>query len=86
MEEYSSTIWNMVPACLMWQIWRQRNTRTFEDVERSVDLLKSLLIGTLSGLVFGVLFNVLPFLISYNLLFFLFDLFVIVSSTVCSLL
>ena len=86
MEEYSSTIWNMVPACLMWLIWRQRNTCTFEDVERSVDLLKSLLIGTLSGLVFGVLFNVLPFLISYNLLFFLFDLFVIVSSTVCSLL
>ena len=44
---HPSTTWNMVPACLMWLIWRERNTRNFEDVERSVDLLKSLLIGTL---------------------------------------
>ena len=39
----------MVPACLMWLIWREQNTRTFEDVEKSVDLLKSLLVGTLFG-------------------------------------
>ena len=45
----SSSIWNMVPACLMWLIWREQNTRTFEDVEKSVDLLKSLLVGTLFG-------------------------------------
>ena len=44
---HSSTTWNMVPACLMWLIWRERNTRPFEDVERSFDLLKFLLIGTL---------------------------------------
>ena len=46
---HSSSIWNMVPACLMWLIWRKRNTCTFEDVEKSIDLLKSLLVGTLFG-------------------------------------
>ena len=33
----------------MWLIWRERNTHTFEDVEKSIDLLKSLLVGTLFG-------------------------------------
>ena len=28
----SSVIWNMVPICLMWTIWKERNQRTFEDV------------------------------------------------------
>ena len=44
--KHSSNVWNM-PTCLMWLIWRERNTRTFEDIKRSVDLLKSLLVGTL---------------------------------------
>ena len=46
---HSSSIWNMVLACLMWLIWRERNTRTFEDIEKSTDSLKSLLVGTLFG-------------------------------------
>ena len=46
---HSSSIWNMVLACLMWLIWRKQNTRTFEDIEKCVDLLKSLLVGTLLG-------------------------------------
>ena len=46
---HSSSIWSMVPACLVWLSWRERNTRTFEDVEKSVDLLKSLVVGTLFG-------------------------------------
>ena len=25
----------MVPICLMWTIWKERNQRTFEDVSRS---------------------------------------------------
>ena len=37
----------MVPACLMWLVWQERNTRTFEDKERILDHLKSLLFGTL---------------------------------------
>ena len=28
---HSSDIWNFVPACLMWTIWKERNQRTFED-------------------------------------------------------
>ena len=37
----------MVPACLMWLIWRERNNHTFEDIVRSIDLLKPILVGTL---------------------------------------
>ena len=29
--------------------WRERNTRTFEDVEKSTNFLKSLLVETLFG-------------------------------------
>ena len=45
----SSNVWNMVPACLMWLIWWERNTHIFEDIERLVDLLRSMLAGTLFG-------------------------------------
>ena len=88
MEEYfgdthSSSVWNMVPACMMWLIWREGNTRTIEDVESLIFSSLCYLGLCLSGLVFGVLCNVFPFLISFKLLLFLFDLFVIVSSTVC---
>ena len=44
---FSSNVWNMIPVCLMWLIWRERNSRMFEDIERPVDLVKSLLVGTL---------------------------------------
>ena len=47
LESNLSTIWNTVPTCLMWLVWQERNTRTFEDSERPLDLLKSLLFGTL---------------------------------------
>ena len=40
-------IWNMVPACLMGLICREYNNHTFEDIVRSVDLLKPMLVGTL---------------------------------------
>ena len=45
--KHSSNIWNMVPACLMWLIWQARNNHTFEDIVRSIDLLKPILVGTL---------------------------------------
>uniref|UniRef100_A0A7N2M2F3 Hexosyltransferase n=1 Tax=Quercus lobata TaxID=97700 RepID=A0A7N2M2F3_QUELO len=44
---HTSNVWNMVPACLMWLIWKERNARTFEDIERPVDCVKSLLLRTL---------------------------------------
>ena len=43
----SSNVWNMVPAYLMWLTWKEHNAQTFEDIERTVDLLKSLLTRTL---------------------------------------
>ena len=45
--KFSSNVWNMVPACLMWLIWRECNSCTFEDIERLEDLVKSLLARTL---------------------------------------
>ena len=33
-------IWIIVSHCLMWCIWRERNSRCFEDIERSIPDLK----------------------------------------------
>ena len=44
---YSSNVWNMIPACLMWLVWKECNARTFEDIERPIDPLKTLLVRTL---------------------------------------
>jgi hypothetical protein len=40
-------VWRMVPRCVMWCIWRERNARHFEDCERSVLDLKLLFFQTL---------------------------------------
>jgi ABC-type long-subunit fatty acid transport system fused permease/ATPase subunit len=32
----SSSVWNLIPSCLIWTIWRERNSRTFENIEVSV--------------------------------------------------
>jgi hypothetical protein len=37
--KHYSDVWNLVPACVMWSLWRERNNRTFEDVELPVDKL-----------------------------------------------
>ena len=44
---HSSKVWNMVPACLMWLVWKECNAQTFEDIERPIDMLKNLLARTL---------------------------------------
>jgi hypothetical protein len=31
---HSSDIWNFVPVCLMWTIWKECNQRTFEDASK----------------------------------------------------
>jgi hypothetical protein len=38
----SAAIWKMVPICLFWCVWKERNNRCFEDLERSLeDILAS---------------------------------------------
>ena len=32
---HSSDVWNLVPLCLMWTVWKERNSRTFEDVSNT---------------------------------------------------
>ena len=34
--KHDSDVWNLVPACVMWSLWRERNKRNFEDVELSI--------------------------------------------------
>ena len=40
--KHSSHIWNLVPLCLTWCIWRDRNRWTFEDMDRLDDQLLAL--------------------------------------------
>ena len=35
--KHNYAIWNLVPSCLMWNIWAERNRRSFEDMEKSLD-------------------------------------------------
>ena len=45
--KHLSIIWNVVPACLMWLVWQERNARIFEDKARTLEHLKCLLFRTL---------------------------------------
>nr|XP_023907629.1 serine/threonine-protein kinase ATM-like [Quercus suber] len=45
--KHSSSIWNLVPLCLMWCIWRERNWRTFEDKDKTDDQLLAFFSGSL---------------------------------------
>ena len=47
-------VWRMVPHCVMWFLWRERNVRHFEDCERFVSALKLLFFQTLYDWVFAV--------------------------------
>jgi hypothetical protein len=40
-------VWRMVPHCIMWCLWRERNAHHFEDCERSIVDLKLLFFQTL---------------------------------------
>jgi hypothetical protein len=38
----SAAIRKMVPTCILWCVWKERNNRRFEDLERSLeDILAS---------------------------------------------
>ena len=34
--KHDSHIWNLIPGCLMWIVWMERNRRSFEDSEKSL--------------------------------------------------
>ena len=54
----SIDLWRAVPHCVLWCIWRERNSRCFKGNERSTSDLKSLLLHTL--LVWISSFNLFP--------------------------
>ena len=41
-----SDIWNLVPLCMMWIIWREYHNHIFEDLEHSGNHLVALFAGT----------------------------------------
>ena len=45
--KHLSSIWNLAPLCLMWCLWRERNRRTFEDMDSLDDQLLASFSGTL---------------------------------------
>ena len=45
--KHSSCVWNLVPHCIMWNIWRERNGCTFKDKEQPVGKIIELSMGTL---------------------------------------
>ena len=47
-------IWSIIPHCLMWCLWRERNSRCFEDIERSIPDLKLLFFRTLRDWLFAL--------------------------------
>ena len=45
--KHLSSIWNLVPLCLMWCLWREQNRGTFEDMDSSDDQLLASFSSTL---------------------------------------
>ena len=40
--KHNSNIWNLIPGCLMWIVCLERNRRSFENMEKTLDELKVL--------------------------------------------
>lgn len=43
----AGTIWCMIPHCIIWSLWRERNTCSFEGCEKNIHDLKKLFLYTL---------------------------------------
>jgi hypothetical protein len=39
-------VWRLAPLCLMWCLWRNRNVRSFENIETSMLELRKILFNT----------------------------------------
>ena len=47
-------IWSIIPHCLMGCLWRKRNSRCYEDIERSILDLKLFFFRTLVDWLFAL--------------------------------
>ena len=69
--KFSSDFWNLVPLCLMWTIWRERNRRTFNDVFKTtlqlLDCFTSTLFDWSTAMGFTTSNSVLDFIASLSL-------------------
>jgi hypothetical protein len=43
----SSGVWNLIPSCLMWTTWREKNSRTFENKETPLAKIIGFFFGSL---------------------------------------
>jgi hypothetical protein len=59
----SAVVWKMVPCCLLWCLWKERNDRQFKDKERSMEELMSFFFYSLYSWTAAFL---APLVISYN--------------------
>jgi hypothetical protein len=66
----SATMWKMAPTCLFWRLWRERNNRSFEDVEQTFGELLSSFYHTLylwtTAYVFPLSFSFLDFFTCFS--------------------
>ena len=47
LRKFNSDKWNMIPGCLMWIVWTERNQHTFEATKKSLVQLQTLCLRTL---------------------------------------
>jgi hypothetical protein len=59
----SAVVWKMVPLCLMWCVWMERNARCFEDSTRSFEEIRHYFLFTLYNWTAGWL---APTMISFS--------------------
>jgi hypothetical protein len=45
--KHSLDVWNLVPLCMMWNIWLERNSRTSVDMESPVSQITEVFIGSI---------------------------------------
>ena len=58
-------IWSIIPHCLLWCLWKERNSRCFEDTEKSIPDLKLLFFRTLRDWLFPLQDKSFPSLIDF---------------------
>lgn len=44
----AGAIWGLIPHCIMWSLWHERNSRCFEGCEQPIHDLKKSVLFTLS--------------------------------------